>query len=134
MSRYDDGANEYIFLKGVTNGALGSWVTFDEVGVTTLLAADAFGPVAILLGAADATTKGVWACIYGLVSGKVLTGFADNGYCYATSTAGSVDDAAVAGDLVHNAIGRSAISNGLATIQLWHPFVDNDVDDNIGVS
>lgn len=136
--------NLYIFLKGVTNGAYGSFVTFDEVGVSTLLAADAFGPVAIFVGggaagaavtaygAPDATTKGTWALIYGSAYGKVATGFADNGNLYATATAGTADDAVVAGDLVHNAIGRSAISGGMALIQVWNPFIDNDVDDNLG--
>jgi len=131
MQRYSTGGNEYIFLKGVTSGALGSWVTYDEVGVSTLLAADAFGPVAVLLGAASATTMGVWACIFGSCSALVATGFADNGNIYATATAGTADDAAVAGDLVHGAIGRSAISSGKATVQLWYPFVDNNVDDAV---
>lgn len=128
-SRVQIGINEYIFLKGITNGAAGAWVTFDEVGVTALLAADAFGPVAVMMAAGDANTKGVWCCIYGTCSAKVATGFADNGNIYATATAGTADDAAVAGDLVHNAVGRSAISSGLATVQLWYPFIDNNVDD-----
>lgn len=133
--------NQYIFLKGVSSGAYGSFVTFDEAGVSTLLAADAFGPVAIFVGggasgaavtaygAPDATTKGAWALVYGSAYGLVAASFADNGNLYATATAGTADDAAVAGDLVHNAVGRSAISGGMALIQVWHPFVDNNVDD-----
>ncbi len=135
------GGNHYIFLKGVSSGAYGSFVTYDEAGVSTLLAADAFGPVALLvggglsgaavatLGTPDANTKGSWALIFGKAYGLVASGFADNGNLYATATAGTADDQAVAGDLVHNAIGRSAIASGMALIQMWYPFVDNNVDD-----
>lgn len=121
----DKDGDEYIFLKGVASTAVGSWVTFDEAGVTALLAADAIGPVAIAQGAVDATTKGGWYLIFGTCSAKVATGFADNGNIYATATAGTADDAIVAGDRVKNAIGRSAISSGLATVQVWYPYMDD---------
>ena len=58
----------------------------------------------------------------------MLALFADNANCYATGTAGSADDSVVAGDLVKNAKGASAIdtpSTGLAEIELYRPFMDD---------
>lgn len=122
--RYRHGGNEYIFLKGVASTVAGSWVTYDELGVTALLAANAIAPVAIAMAATVANTYG-WYLIYGTGSALVATGFADNGNVYATATAGTADDAVVAGDRVKNAIGRSAISGGKATMQINYPYMDD---------
>lgn len=120
---FDTAGNEYIYLQGVASTAAGSWVSFDEEHATTLLAADAKGRVAIAMAATVASTYG-WYQIYGKNTiAKVLTGFADNGLVYATATAGSVDDAVVAGDRVRGAIGRSAIASGVATMELNYPSV-----------
>lgn len=122
----DKQGNEFIYLKGVTSTAAGSWVSFDEAHVSTLLAANAVGRVAVAQAAVDANTKYGWYQIYGKASGKVLALFADNGKIFATATAGSVDDAVVSGDLVVGAIGRSAIDGGAATgqayVELSYPF------------
>lgn len=120
----DASGNEYIFLKGVANTVAGSWVTYDEAGVTTLLAANAIGPVAIAMAATVANRWG-WYLINGTTTAKVSAGFADDGNLYATATAGEADDAVVAGDRIKNAIGRSAISSGRATVQVWNPFMDD---------
>jgi hypothetical protein len=118
------GPNEYIFLKGVASVVAGSWVSFDENHVTALLVAGAKGRVAIAKAAVDASTEFGWFQIYGKnTEAKALTGFADNGKIFATSTAGSVDDAEVAGDLVVNAIGRSAVAGGVITVELSYPFI-----------
>ena len=117
----DAAGNEYIFLKGVANTVAGDWVSFDEAFVTTRLVANARGRVGIAQAATVASTYG-WYLIYGTGLANVLTGFADNGNVYATSTAGSVDDATVAGDLVVGAMGRSAISSGQATMEVNYPF------------
>lgn len=119
----DSEGNEFIYVQGVALGAAGSWVSLDEAYVTTLLAANAVGRVAILMAALNATTKYGWAQIYGKnVIAKALTGFADNGKIYATATAGSVDDAVVLGDLVVGAIGRSALAIDVITVELNYPF------------
>ena len=120
----DQNGNKYIYLKGVASTVAGSWVTFDEAGVTTLLAANAIGQVAIAQAATVASTYG-WYLIWGSCQGKVSAGFADNANIYATATAGEVDDAIVAGDRVKCAIGRSAISGGLALVQVNHPYMDD---------
>lgn len=116
--------NTYIYLKGVANTIVGAFVTYDELGVTTLLAANAIGEVAIAIALTVASTYG-WYCRKGSVQGKVSASFADNGNVYATATAGEVDDAVVAGDRVKNATGRSAISGGLALIQINEPYMDD---------
>lgn len=120
------GVGEFIYLAGVASTVVGSWVTFNQDdGTTTLLAANAIGPVAVAMSANVASQYG-WYQIYGKCpSALVLAGFADNANVYATATAGSVDDAVVAGDRVKNARGASAISSGAAEMELWYPFMDD---------
>ena len=119
---------EFIYLKGVANTAVGSWVKFNaDDGTTSLLAANDIGPVAVAMSANVASQYG-WYQIYGKAVGKALTGYADNGLVYATSTAGSIDDAVVAGDRVKNALGASAVgtpSTGLAEFEIQYPFMDD---------
>ncbi|MCC0052145.1 MAG: hypothetical protein H6881_09735 [Rhodobiaceae bacterium] len=122
------GAGEFIYLKGAANTDVGSWVVYNsDDNSTTLLAANAIGPVAIAMAPAVANQFG-WYQIQGKAVGKVLAGFADNANVYATSTAGSVDDAVVAGDRVKGAKGASAIGTpaaGLAEFEIARPFVDD---------
>lgn len=123
---YGDG--EFIYLQGVASTAVGSWVTFLQDGNTTaLLAANAIGPVAVAMSANVANQYG-WYQIYGKAVGLCLASYADNGLVYATATAGSVDDAVVAGDRVKLAIGASAIGTpaaGQAEFEIQYPFMDD---------
>lgn len=69
-----------------------------------------------------------WFQIGGKAVGKALAGFVDNANVYATATAGSVDDAVVAGDRVKGAVGASAVgtpSTGLAEFEIARPFMDD---------
>lgn len=122
------GVGEFIYLKGVASTVVGSAVTFNQDDSSTaLLAANAIGPVAFAMAATVANEFG-WYQIYGKAVGKVLASFADNANCYATATAGSMDDAVVAGDLVKNCKGASAIdtpSTGLAELEIQYPFMDD---------
>lgn len=122
------GEGEFIYLKGLANTAIGSWVTFSQDdNSTTLLAADAIGPVAVSMSANVASQYG-WYQIYGKAIGKALASYADNGLVYATATAGSVDDAVVAGDRVKLALGASAVdtpSTGFAEFEIQYPFMDD---------
>ena len=122
--------NEFIYLQGVASTAIGTWVTFDEAGLTTRTAANAQGRVGIAMAAIVASQFG-WYQIYGSASGLALTAFADNGKVYLTSTAGSVDDADVAGDFVVGAVGRSAVNETtlLATFELNYPMVQDTAFD-----
>ena len=122
------GAGEFIYLAGVASTAVGSGVTYNSAdGSTTLLAANAIGPVAVAMSANVASQYG-WYQIQGKAVGAVLSGFADNANVYATGTAGSVDDQVVAGDRVKNAKGASAIgtpSASLAEFEIARPFMDD---------
>lgn len=122
------GEGEFIFMKGVASNARGSWNTlnFDDYS-TALLAANAIGPVGIAMSPSVASEYG-WYQIFGKAVGKVLASFADNANVYATATAGSVDDAVVAGDRVKNAKGASAIATpdaGLAEFEIAYPAMDD---------
>lgn len=123
-----NGEGEFVYVKGVANGAEGSWVLYaQDDGATSLLAADAIGPVGVLMAALVAATYG-WAQISGKAVAKALVGFVDNANVYATATAGSVDDAVVAGDRVKNAKGASAVDApavGMAEFEIQRPFMDD---------
>jgi len=122
------GTGEFIYLKGLASTTVGSWVTYNADDYsTTLLAANAIGPVAVAMSANLAGYYG-WYQISGKAVGKALTGYVDNALVYATATAGSVDDAVVAGDRVKLAIGASAVgtpSAGLAEFEIQRPFMDD---------
>ena len=120
---------EFIYLSGVASTVVGSAVLIIPDGhTTTLLNADDIGAVGFAMSINDAATDYGWYQIYGKAVGKVLSGFADDGRCYATSTSGSLDDAVVDGDLVHNCLGASAIdtpSTGLAELEIAYPYCDD---------
>ena len=122
------GAGEFIYLKGVASTAVGSWVLYSPDDFSTsLLAANDIGSVAVAMSASVADNYG-WYQIKGKAVGKALTAFADNANVYSTSTAGSVDDAVVAGDRLKNAKGASAVgtpSAVLAEFEIDRPFVDD---------
>jgi hypothetical protein len=128
----DYGEGEFIFLKGVASTAVGSWVLYSPDDFSTsLLAANDIGHVAVALAATVAGEFG-WYQIQGKAVGKALTAFADNGNVYGTATAGSIDDAIVAGDRVQGAKGASAVgtpSSGLAEFEIHRPFVNNALAD-----
>lgn len=134
VSAVDRGANnngvgEFIYAKGVASTVVGSWVTFNEDDWTTaLLVADAIGRVGIAMSINVAGPNYGWYQIGGKAVGKALSAFADNGNVYSTSTAGSVDDAIVAGDRVKNCKGASALdgpATGMAEFELDRPSVDD---------
>lgn len=122
------GAGEFIYLKGVASTAVGSWVTYNSDDFSTaLLAANAIGPVAVAMSANVASQYG-WYQIQGKAVGLVASGFVDNANVYATATAGTVDDAVVAGDRVKGAVGASAIGTpaaGQAEFEIARPFMDD---------
>lgn len=125
---WDEDGNAYIFGLGVASCAAGSWVSLDEAAQATLLAADAKGRVGVAMAAITATNKGYFQIFGKTTTAKAATGFADNGNIYATATAGTIDDAVVAGDRVHGAWGRSAVSGGVITAELCFPYVEDIAD------
>ncbi len=125
---FDDAGNQYVYLQGVASCAIGSWVTYDELGVTALAVAAGTGRVGIAMAATTAGLYG-WFCIWGTAPGLALTGYVDNRKVWLTSTPGSVDDTDVATDLVDRAIGRSAVNETsfLATFELAYPVCLHEV-------
>jgi len=119
------GEVELIYLKAGAIEAVGSFVGFGGDYETALAVADGvYSAVASSL-AVKAVGEFGWYVIKGNVPVKVLASFADNANCYLTATAGSLDDAVVAGDYVYKAKSISAISGGLATIYLNNSFTTN---------
>ncbi len=123
-TRRRSGVNEFVYLQGVTGvDSTHNWVTFDEDNVTTLLAANAKGRVAVFMAAVDATSKFGWAQIYGKCAVAASDTVSDNGTLYIDATAGRVDDAAVTGDLIVGAWARSADTSNVLTVELGYPVV-----------
>ena len=121
----DYGAGVFTYVKGVASGENKEWCTFDQhAGAIVRLAANAKGMVGITMSTLTASYYG-WICRGGVVTGQCLTLFADNGKVFITGTAGAVDDASVAGDLISGAVGRSTTTVGtsLAIFELDRPFV-----------
>lgn len=124
------GQGEFIYLEGLADTEIGSWVHYNADDFSTTLAvANGIGPMAVAMSANVADQYG-WYQISGKASGLAKASFADNGDVYLTSTAGSVDDADVAGDYVRCAKGASTIvAAGLADFEISRPFTDNGAAD-----
>lgn len=126
------GVGEFIYLKGVASTVVGSVVVYNADDHSTALAsANAVGPVATAMSACVASNFG-WYQISGKGVAKVKASFVDNGDVYLTSTAGSVDDADVAGDYVQGMKGASGIdtpSTGLAEMEMSRPSASDGKDD-----
>lgn len=125
----DYGVGDFIYLVGVASTVVGSVVTYDAGGFTTALAAaNAVGGIGCAMSANVASQYG-WYQISGRGVVKGLASLATDKLCYLTSTAGSIDDAVVAGDAIHFMETTSALdtpSSGLAEVTLIRPFVTNE--------
>lgn len=125
------GEGEFIYLQGVASTAIGSVALIaPDDWSTSLAVANDKGKLGVAMAANVASSYG-WYQIYGKGVAKVLTGFVDNADCYLTATAGSVDDADVAGDFIRGMKGASAIgtpSTGLAEVELGYPEVQDGAD------
>jgi len=122
------GMGEFIFLKGLAATAVGTWVTYNTDDYsTTLLAANAIGPVAVSMSANVALQYG-WYQISGKAIGLTNGAMVDDSNVYATAAAGTVDDGVVAGDRVKNA--KTASTIGSATtgeFEIMRPWMDDAV-------
>jgi hypothetical protein len=122
------GEGEFIYLLGVANTAVGSWVTYSADDFSTaLLAGNAIGPVAIAMSANVASKYG-WYQISGKAIGKTNGDVSDNGNLYCSS-GGTVDDTDVAGDFISGAKAASG-GTGATTIEveIHRPFVRDGLD------
>ena len=123
------GTGSFIYLKGVASTVVGSVVVIDQDDFSSVLAsANAVGYLAVAMAATVANEFGFYQ-VKGKAVVKGLAGLADNASLYLTATAGSLDDAVVAGDRVKGyAKTTSALdtpSTGLAEADIVNPFVDN---------
>lgn len=127
---FDQDGNEYIFLRGVASTVAGSWVTYDMSAEyqTTLLAANAIGPVAVAMAAIVAGKHG-WYQIWGKAVGCAYDILDANDVVGRTGADGYVGDGPPAGDIIYNAICRSAMEsesgNTTTTFEIHYPFVDD---------
>ena len=125
----DYGTGTFIYLTGVASTVVGSVVLIDQDDFTTSLAvANDVGYLAVAMSANVASQYG-WYQLTGKAVIKGLAGLGDNASLYLTATAGSLDDAVVAGDRVKGyAKTASALdtpSTGLAEADIRNAYVDN---------
>lgn len=118
------GEGEFIYLKGLASTAVGEAVIYDTYANTTKrgVAGDR-GPVGIAMSANVADQYG-WYQIAGSAVVKVAAAFAANANVYWTATAGTPDDAVVAGDKIDGIRSKTAIGTptaGYAVCQLAYP-------------
>lgn len=117
------GEGEFVYQKGVGSTVVGSVVIFDQyTGTSTLATAGSRGPVGVAMSANVLNQFG-WYQVCGSAVAKAATVLA-NGNVYATGTAGTVDDATVAGDKIDGARFKTADgtpSAGFAVVQLSNP-------------
>lgn len=122
----DKNGNEYIYLTGVGSTVVGSWVTFDELGITTLLVANAEGPVSVALAITDSTSEFGWYQIFGSAEAKIAANCAANVGIGRETSNGVAGDGRSAGDEIVGAISRESTSSAaVATVQLYYPLVNN---------
>src|SRR3990167_7662429 len=131
--------NEYVFLKGVASTIQGSWVTYDEAGVTAGIdsdvAASITGDVAIATAAVVANKFGWYGRSGHFICGAISGGdAAADGKVFATATVFLTDDVAVTGNQIHGALYRTQegeantplgldATAALATVQINRPFI-----------
>lgn len=123
----DVAGNTWKYLKGITSLVAYDAVTFDELGVTALLAANAKGPVAFAGAAIDAATKYGWFGVEGKFTCNMVASSADNTLIGRETTDGKVGDGRAAGDEIYNCMARSATTGAATgTVQCYRPFVTDN--------
>lgn len=126
------GGGEFIYLKGVASTVVGSLVTYDPYLATTTLApaTGGKGPVAVAMSINVASQYG-WYQIAGAVPVKAPNAMVVNAEVFMlAATPGSVDDAAVAGEQVLNAVVSTTTgtpSAGLGVITINRPFLQGQI-------
>lgn len=123
------GVGRFKYIKGVASAVAKNWVGIPSDNYTAVLAvANGNYPLGVLMAALTASYYG-WAQIEGKAIASCLTQFADNGVPYLTATAGSIDDASVAGDWISGALGASgAVVGDLhAEFELSRPYAGQRV-------
>lgn len=122
------GEGDFVYLAGVASTAVGDLVVFDQkAGTTTRAVAGSRGPCAVAMSANVAGQYG-WYQVNGSAVVKAGTVVA-NASAYVTATAGTIDDAVVAGDKVDGLRLKTADgtpSAGFAVAQLARPSLNGN--------
>lgn len=117
------GVVTFCYAKGVASTAVGDMCMIDNyAGTTTRTVAATRGRVGVAMSANVASQYG-WYAVEGAVPVKAGT-VAAQGQVFSTATAGTVDDASVAGSMIQGATFKSADgtpSAGYAVVSLCHP-------------
>ena len=122
-----EAGKEYIYLTGVASTVVGSWVTYDELGITALLVANAIGPVAVAMAITDASTEFGWYQIFGSAEAKMAANSAVDVIVGKDTTDGVAGDGADGADLIFGAVSREAtVAAAVVTVQLYYPFVTDN--------
>lgn len=118
---------EFVYVKGVASGAAGLLATYTaSAGVTVLTVARTKGLCGVMMAALSATTIFGWLQVCGLAEVQVAGTVVAGATVYTTATAGKVDDAVTAGDIVYNANFQTADGTPIANwarVSLANPFV-----------
>lgn len=123
----DASGNEYIYALGVASTVEGSWVSWGaSTYQTALLASSAIGFVGIAQAATVASTYG-WYMIWGYEATTASDTVAGAGVLYIDGTAGRVDDAVVAGDLIYGAISTAADTSNVLPAIISYPYVNDQL-------
>ena len=129
---YDENGGEFIYLRGVASTVVGDWVVYNEVSpaATTwatqraVHSTHSHGPIAIAMAAVVLSTNFGWYQIYGNAKGNTANDTqAANTAVWLTSTAGLVDDEAVATDIVYGAVSQEVGAAVLVNFFISYPFV-----------
>ena len=120
------GTGEFIYLKGVVSTVVGSVVTYNEAHQTALIVSSAVGPVAVAMSINVAANWG-WYQRVGIAY-MACDAVATDKQLYIDGTAGRVDDAVVAGDMI---IGAVSVTLGVGNFldgSIATPYVSDDAD------
>jgi hypothetical protein len=122
------GVCTFVYCLGVASTIATDWAVIGEDFATTRLTADLKGPVGVAMSANVANQYG-WYQRVGKAIGGSGGAIVDGAAIYATGAGavGTVDDAVVDGDMVHNAFARSTIAGAAITgqFQIDRPYVDD---------
>lgn len=120
------GEGEFVYVQGVASAAAGLLCTVNMyTGVTALTAARSKGLCGVFMAATTAGLYG-WVQVRGAAVVSTAGSVVSGATVYLTSTAGKVDDAVVAGDIVYGANFSTADGTpaaNQAVVSLANPYV-----------
>jgi len=122
------GTGEFIYLKGVVSTVVGSVVTYNEAHQTARIVSSAVGPVAVAMSINVAANWG-WYQRVGIAYMEA-DAVATDKQLYIDGTAGRVDDAIVAGDMIMGAVSVTVAASNFLDGSIATPYVSDD--DNHG--